>query len=190
MEHDGRWDVMEDLNFLFANDAELQDDLLHVCEILSRASEETSDAISETTASVETSTLRPPTKHHVSTPASSTKPDTRKRARRPNFESRQKEQIEHLRDQVKTLTAHLRTSAVPSDTSSATSFWKRTAMTACLEKNRAILEHEQLQDAVAQQATFIEQMQRVFRKKPRLAAVRLYIPSLPPSKCSCTHVYT
>ncbi|CAK4514895.1 unnamed protein product [Aphanomyces euteiches] len=54
------------------------------------------------------------------------------------------------------------------DATSDLSAWKRMAKVERMEKGKAIKENEELREAVAGHATFIESMQKVFEKKPRL----------------------
>ncbi|RHY27211.1 hypothetical protein DYB32_006952 [Aphanomyces invadans] len=54
------------------------------------------------------------------------------------------------------------------------SFWERAAKRERIELIKATQEKEQLEEALQQQATFVDQMQRVFRKKPRVEVLWIF----------------
>ncbi|KAG9407488.1 hypothetical protein AC1031_002205 [Aphanomyces cochlioides] len=58
------------------------------------------------------------------------------------------------------------------------SLWERTAKEELAAKEKSLDENEYLREAIYQNATFIEQMQRVFHKKPRLT-VRFFLHGIP-----------
>ncbi|KAF0692687.1 Aste57867_16240 [Aphanomyces stellatus] len=164
-----------DLTFLFASDAELRDELTWVCDILASAYDDVSDeviasAYDDVSDEVIAATPGAAASFEDTPPSSS---EVSLRRKRVNCEARQKEEIERLRDQVETLATQLHQASTKRKANPC-SFWKRTATTACLEKVHAIRENEQLKDDVTQQATFIERLTRVLRKKPRLSA-RIYL---------------
>ncbi|KAG9407549.1 hypothetical protein AC1031_002261 [Aphanomyces cochlioides] len=96
------------------------------------------------------------------------KPPEKKK--RPNmYQIRQREELRRLQQEVTALKAQVRAVETSSSTREEdTSFWKRMAQTERVEKNKALYENETLRVAVGQQATFIDQMRKVFLKKPRL----------------------
>ncbi|CAK4523319.1 unnamed protein product [Aphanomyces euteiches] len=53
-------------------------------------------------------------------------------------------------------------------TSRPVSKWERTAHLECVSKNKAMLENRQLKEALHEQLTFLNQMERVFQKKPQV----------------------
>ncbi|RHY05943.1 hypothetical protein DYB25_011164, partial [Aphanomyces astaci] len=191
---DDSWDVMKDLQFLIATDEQLQDELAQVCEILDsdQASTSVSCAPDEAATSAASSLLRQSSRldedssstdgvsrSKVATTLPSTLSTKRKVAAaailpdkgkpKPMRSSvRQREEIHLLRRQINELTSRLHAKETTDVTTFDMSLWERTAKLECIEKNKAVHENEQLKDAVYQQATFIEQMQRVLRKKPRI----------------------
>ncbi|RHY92333.1 hypothetical protein DYB31_005790 [Aphanomyces astaci] len=193
---DDSWDVMKDLQFLIATDEQLQDELAQVCEILDsdQASTSVSCAPDEAATSAASSLLRQSSRldedssstdgvsrSKVATTLPSTLSTKRKVAAaailpdkgkpKPMRSSvRQREEIHLLRRQINELTSRLHAKETTDVTTFDMSLWERTAKLECIEKNKAVHENEQLKDAVYQQATFIEQMQRVLRKKPRIGA--------------------
>ncbi|KAF0684263.1 Aste57867_23727 [Aphanomyces stellatus] len=152
---DGKsWDAS--LQFLIAHDTELDDGLRHVWTMLDDGdSSPTTKAQSPTRLDGGEVTPRPKKK---------TRPRT-------TFEIRQREEINQLRNQVDALKATLHAAEVAGTVPAAMPFWKRTAKLERIEMHKVQHENEQLRDAVDQQGTFIQQMQRVFRKKPRLTLV-------------------
>ncbi|CAK4623404.1 unnamed protein product [Aphanomyces euteiches] len=97
------------------------------------------------------------------------KPSRKQKKPRTTFEVRQREELQRLRAEVDTLKDNLRSLETASHSCEGKmSFWKRLAHDEKLEKNKALHENEALREAVDQQATFIDQMKKVFLKKPRL----------------------
>ncbi|KAH9099002.1 hypothetical protein LEN26_016441 [Aphanomyces euteiches] len=96
------------------------------------------------------------------------KPSQKPRKPRTTFEVRQREELRRLRAEVETLKDKLRSLDIHSKSQEKMSFWKRMAQDEKLEKSKAFHENEALREAVDQQATFIDQMKKVFLKKPRL----------------------
>ncbi|CAK4679845.1 unnamed protein product [Aphanomyces euteiches] len=161
---DETWDVLEDLRFLLATDDQLQDGLAQVCSMLEDDSDESKDASAEgseletiVVANTESDEMR-----------SIAKPSQKPRKPRTTFEVRQREELRRLRAEVETLKDKLRSLDIHSKSQEKMSFWKRMAQDEKLEKSKAFHENEALREAVDQQATFIDQMKKVFLKKPRL----------------------
>ncbi|CAK5244504.1 unnamed protein product [Aphanomyces euteiches] len=98
----------------------------------------------------------------------SAKPSQKPRKPWTTFEVRQREELRRLRAEVDTLKDKLRLLDMPSKSQEKMSFWKRMAQDEKLEKSISLHENEALREAVDQQATFIDQMKKVFLKKPRL----------------------
>ncbi|RHY27209.1 hypothetical protein DYB32_006951 [Aphanomyces invadans] len=184
---DDTWDVMKDLQFLIATDDQLQDELAQVWEILDSdlgaqallpsqpfVGETDSDTVATSPASSPLRTSAPvecvdPDETTIPPPALSKRDVEHPKPKAQRSSVRQREEILLLRQQIEDLTAKLRakeTSAV--STTFDMTLWERTAKLECIEMKKALQENEQLKDAVYQQATFIDQMQRVFRKKPRI----------------------
>ncbi|KAF0688799.1 Aste57867_19620 [Aphanomyces stellatus] len=193
MEQEASYDVetdlfLHDLQFLIATDEQVEDDFSLLCDLLDQASgsdTEPSVASSDVTKdmaglalhqapalSVPPAVTPPP--QHVNLPTQETRP---KRGGRNKYEQRQREELKALKAQVEALKAHLASTKASADESSlgsrnrgTPSPWEVAARDELLERNRAIAENKHLKDALADQATFVEQMQRLFNKKPRLAA--------------------
>ncbi|KAH9126753.1 hypothetical protein AeMF1_002831 [Aphanomyces euteiches] len=164
---DGTWDVLEDLRFLLliATDDQLQDGLAHVCSMLDDDSDDSRDASIEG-RDLETIVVANTESDIKQTKA---KPSRKQKKPRTTFEVRQREELQRLRAEVDTLKDNLRSLETASHSCEGKmSFWKRLAHDEKLEKNKALHENEALREAVDQQATFIDQMKKVFLKKPRL----------------------
>ncbi|KAF0684266.1 Aste57867_23730 [Aphanomyces stellatus] len=166
------WNV-EDLQFLLANDDDLQDEFAQVCDLLldgpSPPPEMSIRSSTEELSPDETSPTTPPP----------TVPRTNrrkaKRAPEVRFEVRQKQEMLHLREQVEQLKKRLQASQAkqpPPSTSSSivptTSTWEHIAKRERTEAQKVLTENELLKDAVHEQVTFIEHMEKLCRKKPRL----------------------
>ncbi|KAH9105217.1 hypothetical protein AeMF1_018893 [Aphanomyces euteiches] len=165
---DNDLDLLHDLQFLIANDDQLQDDLANVCDLLlddpSRSVDE--DSIATNAVLNPPSTASP--EHNHSTTTSATLPPRRQKTKEPRrFEVRQRQEIFLLRHQVEVLKSQLKTHgkrelAPPSK-------WENIAKTESIEKEYAFRENERLKEVVHQQATFIEHMEKFCRKRPRLS---------------------
>ncbi|ETW05253.1 hypothetical protein, variant [Aphanomyces invadans] len=180
-----------DLQFLLATEDQLNEDLSLLCDLLSENSPSdqttggsrsmsTSDAMENATAA-----LLPTKKialtcipiHHVSFAPSAAGhvaieyPATGARNR---FQYRQRQEIRLLRQQVDALKKTLAATMAYHHASNALqrrSVWKQAADQERLACKRAIAENTQLQHAIREQATFIDRMQKVIVKKPRIAAI-------------------
>ncbi|CAK5043574.1 unnamed protein product, partial [Aphanomyces euteiches] len=75
-----------------------------------------------------------------------------------------------LRREVDILKKHLATSQSKGKRPLDMTKWEKAAKSECMEKNRSIQENEQLKEAVHQQATLIQQMEKLCNKKIRLSA--------------------
>ncbi|KAG9407497.1 hypothetical protein AC1031_002214 [Aphanomyces cochlioides] len=82
---------------------------------------------------------------------------------------RQREEILSLQKQIKEMTEILNADKSTEMVNYDISLWKQTARKELIAKNKALEENAYLRQAVGEHATFIEQMQRVFTKKPRLS---------------------
>ncbi|CAK4716008.1 unnamed protein product [Aphanomyces euteiches] len=172
---------LQDLQFLIATDDQLQEELVHVCEILDEGA---TTAVQEDLTSSPASPVSSPVHHTVDNKndilketSKSVKGTSKERVKPQRSSVRQREEIRCLRQQVEQLTAVLKSQRTTDVTSYDMSLWERTAKQESAEKNKSLQENEYLKEAVCQHATFIEQMQRVFRKKPRLS-VR-FLPGIP-----------
>ncbi|KAF0688801.1 Aste57867_19623 [Aphanomyces stellatus] len=176
--HDAETEVfLHDLQFLIATDEQIQDDFSHLCELLadSDASETTDPTPSEVPFTLECLQTMP----HSTTadrPTAPLKPTgVSKGGSRNAFQYRQRQEIMALKTQVEGLKAQLasasqdKTSALMSRKRDA-SPWEMAARDELLERNRAVAENKHLKDMLVEQATFVEQMQHLFVKKPRLMA--------------------
>ncbi|RHY26310.1 hypothetical protein DYB32_007746 [Aphanomyces invadans] len=168
------WNIMEDLEFLIATDAELQDEFSHVCDLLDDSfpiddilpswSESTADVLSDTTSNDASSPVSNTSLHeHKTQPPRA----ARKRV------NRQKEEIRYLQKQVSALQAKLahdkkRASNLTPFNMSA---WEAAARQERLEKRRAVIENDQLRASIMEGSMFIQQIQTMMNKKPRWATV-------------------
>ncbi|CAK4696124.1 hypothetical protein LEN26_001793 [Aphanomyces euteiches] len=171
---DDAWDIATDLPFLIARDEELKAELASVFDLL--AGEE--DATDNTDSTDSTSTESTDESDGKSSPppaASASRPAKRKPkvsnappgARNP-YQFRQKQEILLLQSQVETLKQQLeeaRQSSVKKDNMPK---WERAARMELQAKLRALADNEQMKADIEQQNSFIAEMERFFRKKPRL----------------------
>ncbi|KAF0684267.1 Aste57867_23731 [Aphanomyces stellatus] len=163
------WNVAEDLPFLFAYDAALQDDLACVVDLLDMSECTMDDSTpAEPAAAVQASS------DSCTSDPSPTSPRLSKRKinamkGRPSLEVRQRRELLHLRAEVEKLQATLDATASAAVAERVPSMWETAAKAECLEKNRSLQENAQLKETLHQQATFVDQMQKLCRKKPRWA---------------------
>ncbi|KAF0684278.1 Aste57867_23742 [Aphanomyces stellatus] len=159
------WDVVRDLHFLFATDTQLQNELTYVCDLLNDPA----------ASLLSTDTTGSPTS---SSPAEGeTPPLAQPSAARPGskvnkFRERQKREIESLRCEVETLKENIldvKREASLAKCGSASSSWERAAHEELYAKTKALAENARLRADVEQHATFIDDMTRVLRKRPRLS---------------------
>ncbi|KAG9407505.1 hypothetical protein AC1031_002221 [Aphanomyces cochlioides] len=138
--------------------------LAQVCSMLEEDSDETRDASVASSELETTNDADPSTDDKPSTPTPAL---TKKR--RSNFEVRQREELRGLRDEVNALKEQLQSLETDSEAQEKMSFWKRIAQEEKYVKARAVHENQTLREAVDQHATFIDQMKKVFVKKPRIS---------------------
>ncbi|CAK4678186.1 unnamed protein product [Aphanomyces euteiches] len=152
---------LDDLHLLIATDEQLQQELATVCELFD--SDDSLSTVTDTTRRPETTTT-----------AQSTDDDngaTKRKKRKPTY-IRQQEEIRQLRQQVDHLTALLRARQTTDERTPPSEIlpsWRKTAQSELAMKNKTLQENQHLRHAVGQHATFIEQMQQFFHKKPRLS---------------------
>ncbi|CAK4614966.1 unnamed protein product [Aphanomyces euteiches] len=160
--------MWDELCLLLATDDSLNDELTAVCDILEGDSP---DEASDTASLSELPFVRRPeqTSSTSSTTSSTRRP--RKPRTRPHFDVRQKQEMIVLRREVDILKKHLATSQSKGKRPLDMTKWEKAAKSECMEKNRSIQENEQLKEAVHQQATLIQQMEKLCNKKIRLSAV-------------------
>ncbi|RHY18678.1 hypothetical protein DYB36_000347 [Aphanomyces astaci] len=91
---------------------------------------------------------------------------------RNRFQYRQRQELKALKAQVEELKAQLAAECSKSSSRlaalSEASPWEQAARDELVERNRAHAENKQLKDALGDQSTFVDQMQKLFKKKPRL----------------------
>ncbi|KAF0684261.1 Aste57867_23725 [Aphanomyces stellatus] len=157
------WSV-GDLHVLLTNDDELRDEFAQVCDLLLDG---TTPDLSAPLWAEETST---------SATAPRTKGRKARRAPHVRFEVRQKQEMVHLREQVEQLKKCLQASQAKrspllksSSVVPTTSIWEHIAKRERTEAQNVFTENELLKDAVHEQVTFIEHMEKLCRKKLRLA---------------------
>ncbi|EQC37930.1 hypothetical protein SDRG_04947 [Saprolegnia diclina VS20] len=147
---------LHDIQFLIANDAQLTQDLSHLCAILEGSSSDSEQSAASSAKRKEA-------------PPSDDEPLPRKPKNR--FQHRQRQEILALRDEVRLLQGEMAKTrrGRPAPTPSR---WEAIAKEERQAKAAVLHENEQLKAAVAHQDTFIETMQRLLRKKPRLELLR------------------
>ncbi|KAG9407532.1 hypothetical protein AC1031_002247 [Aphanomyces cochlioides] len=154
--------MWDELCLLLATDEGLHDEMTTVCDILQGDSpDEASD------------TASPSKSQHVfhsTTPQTTPTQRPRKPRTRPHFDVRQKQEMILLRREVDILKKHLTASQTKGKRPLDMTKWEKAAKSECMEKNRSIQENEQLKEAVHQQATLIQQMEKLCNKKMRLTA--------------------
>ncbi|KAH9117205.1 hypothetical protein AeMF1_008984 [Aphanomyces euteiches] len=160
---------LQDLQFLIATDDHLQEELANVCEILNSdeaitspeamTSSPTSSSTLDGSGSVEIQNER----GYLPQEFAKVKPKPQRTA------VRQREEILSLQKQIKEMTEILNADKSTVMVNYDISLWKQTARKELIAKNKALEENAYLRQAVGEHATFIEQMQRVFTKKPRLS---------------------
>ncbi|KAH9125373.1 hypothetical protein AeMF1_003994 [Aphanomyces euteiches] len=168
------------LEMLLATDEQVEDDFSFLCQLLE-------DSPSEAAEDSDTSM---PNLEQLSTNSSTQPPDrqaTKRKApkqdalpavgSRNRFQYRQREELKQLRGHVESLKAQLASERLkhqalskPQDRNQV-SQWELAARQQLLERNHALNENKQLEEALEEQATFLDQMQRFFMKKPRFAAL-------------------
>ncbi|KAF0735702.1 hypothetical protein Ae201684_007714 [Aphanomyces euteiches] len=159
--------MWDELCLLLATDDSLNDELTAVCDILEGDSP---DEASDTASLSELPFVpRPELTSSTSSTTSSTR-QPRKPRTRPHFDVRQKQEMIVLRREVDILKKHLATSQSKGKRPLDMTKWEKAAKSECMEKNRSIQENEQLKEAVHQQATLIQQMEKLCNKKIRLSA--------------------
>ncbi|CAK4685878.1 unnamed protein product [Aphanomyces euteiches] len=142
MEYTGN--LMDDLRFLFAADDELNRDLSYVCDL-----------------------LNPPERRPVSEDGK-TKTVTGKRPVQTQYKRQQLEILE-LRRQVDLLKEKLLQAKRFATVKPDMSLWERAARDQIYAKSKSFQENEHLKASVEENTTFIEDMTRLLRKKPRLS---------------------
>ncbi|KAG9407395.1 hypothetical protein AC1031_002126 [Aphanomyces cochlioides] len=168
------------LEMLLATDEQVEDDFSFLCQLLE-------DSPSETAEDSDTSM---PNLEQLSTNSSTQPSDwqtTKRKApkqdalpavgARNRFQYRQREELKQLRGHVESLKAQLASERLkyqalskPQDRNQV-SQWELAARQQLLERNHALNENKQLKEALEEQSTFLDQMQRFFMKKPRFAAL-------------------
>ncbi|CAK4219123.1 unnamed protein product [Aphanomyces euteiches] len=152
--------MWDELCLLLATDEGLHDEMNTVCDILEGDSpDEASDTASPSKAQHGF--------HSTTPPATPTLRPTKPR-KRPHFDVRQRQEMILLRREVDILRKHLSASQTKVKRPLEMTKWEKAAKSECMEKNRSIQENEQLKEAVHQQATLIQQMEKLCNKKMRL----------------------
>ncbi|CAK4333657.1 unnamed protein product [Aphanomyces euteiches] len=170
--------LLENLPLVIATDEELTDDFAFVCKLL----EDSTSDLSEETSST-TSDEGPKEQQLDSTTLAKTKSKRGNQAveypsvgARNRFQYRQKQEMHQLRQQIEELKNTLTNVTHLSKPHTNASTWEQAARKERIECKRVLEENEQLRGAIDQQATFIDQMQRFFSKKPRLTSAELIDP--------------
>ncbi|KAG9407480.1 hypothetical protein AC1031_002197 [Aphanomyces cochlioides] len=141
-------DLLDDVSSLIASDETLLFELGHVNDLFGDEPNDLEDSNSadavERSVSLRTRRRKAPTHSYL----------------------RQRDEIMRLKRQVTKLQEEL-TAKKNRMPSRPVSKWERTAQLECMSKNKAMLENRQLKEALHEQLTFLEQMERVFQKKPQ-----------------------
>ncbi|CAK4516441.1 unnamed protein product [Aphanomyces euteiches] len=156
---------LQDLHLLIATDDQLQEELANVCEILD---EDIELSFGESPSSSPLSHEPRPTQSTVDKRREGHEDARKETVKRQRSYIRQRDEIHHLRQQVDQLTAVLKRKA--RNRQADISLWERTAREEFTEKTKSMEENKYLRVAIYQNSTFIDQMQRVFLKKPRLTS--------------------
>ncbi|CAK4073486.1 unnamed protein product [Aphanomyces euteiches] len=154
---------LQDLQLLIATDNQLTNELANVCELLG---EEPAPIVSDFDGSFVSKANKGHSTSRDKTTCATANNSAKTKAQR--FYLRQRDEIQTLRQEIEHLTATLNAHGGSRTTSSAIQVWKQIAKTERAGKHKVLEENKHLRDAVCQNGTFIEQMQGVFRKKPRL----------------------
>ncbi|CAK4684046.1 unnamed protein product [Aphanomyces euteiches] len=154
---------LQDLQLLIATDNQLTNELANVCELLG---EEPAPIVSDFDGSFVSKANKGHSTSRDKTTCATANNSGKTKTQR--FYLRQRDEIQTLRQEIEHLTATLNAHGGSRTTSSAIQVWKQIAKTERAGKHKVLEENKHLRDAVCQIGTFIEQMQRVFRKKPRL----------------------
>ncbi|RHY47989.1 hypothetical protein DYB30_008144 [Aphanomyces astaci] len=180
-------EFLQDLQFLIATDAQLNDDLSFVCELLienESASDHADDTLSrasDDTVHHSMGALCTTRKGPQASRRASTKPVTAKASvaieypstgAKNRFQYRQKQEIQLLRAQVDALKQTLADTAKTSADAKVLrvpSLWEHAAKKERVDCKRVLEENAKLKGALDEQTTFIDSMQRLFNKKPRRA---------------------
>ncbi|CAK4071751.1 unnamed protein product [Aphanomyces euteiches] len=152
----GEWNIEQDLHFLIATDKQLEIELDYVCDLLIDSSSDSVGQETDTSSPTQQQPNRPPKRKGTTT--------------KPTAQARQKQEMLELQRQVKVLKAQLEATIHQTAMQRDMSGWEKAARTQLYQKQKAIQENEQLRKATAVNTFFIEKMQSLLRKKPRLAA--------------------
>ncbi|ETW05248.1 hypothetical protein, variant 1 [Aphanomyces invadans] len=183
--------LLSDLHFLIATDEQVQDDFSYLCDLLDESMsdpfdggpanvDDTSESGGGCNADLNLQKMMPPLVTDVAEKPASTKrkagvkdtfPDTGARNR---FQYRQRQELKALKMQVEQLQAKLAAETLKSSTrlirAGDISPWEQAARKELFERNRALAENKQLKEALDEHLTFVDHMQNLFKKKPRLLA--------------------
>ncbi|KAF0684277.1 Aste57867_23741 [Aphanomyces stellatus] len=155
-------EIEDNLRDLFARDEDLRNDLAYIC-----------DLFSDSTDGDESAPLDAPPldSRPLTEPSSSSSSSTSSRTRFPQqneSRNRQRAEMKRLRRDVEQLSETLTSMHHAKATRVVPSGWEQVARDEIASKNSAIHEHRQLRAQVDQNATFLDEMMHVLRKKPRL----------------------
>ncbi|KAG9407544.1 hypothetical protein AC1031_002256 [Aphanomyces cochlioides] len=155
--------LWDDLHFLLATDDGLHGEFTALCDILQGDSpdDKASNVASQSHNVLQHESARRPT-------ATTIVSRMKKQRTRPHFDFRKKQELIMLQREVEQLKRHLAVSQARSKRPLDMSKWEKAAKSERIEKNRSIQENEELKEAVQQQATLIQQMEKLCNKKMRL----------------------
>ncbi|CAK4084245.1 unnamed protein product [Aphanomyces euteiches] len=160
---------LQDLQLLFATDDQLQEELDNVCELLNEdAGTAPGDSPPLPMSASTGNAVKKDTTDECGEDARREKSAKETTTKRQRHYIRQRDEIRSLRQQIEHLSALLSDKPRSAMTTYDMPLWERTAKEDLAEKNKSLEENQYLREAIYENATFIEQMQLVFHKKPRL----------------------
>ncbi|OQR91740.1 hypothetical protein ACHHYP_04394 [Achlya hypogyna] len=161
--------ALHDLEFLIATDAELDTELSAMCDILSTFNGDA--ATSSTSSSVSSPILDRVLEDFSHPPAKRKAPSPEPVQAKNKFQFRQRQEILKLRADVAALQVRLNELKAKEPTTPAAepaTAWAAIAKQELLTKTEALQENAHLRSEVDRQATFVETMVALFRKRPLL----------------------
>ncbi|CAK4480567.1 unnamed protein product [Aphanomyces euteiches] len=173
------------LELLLATDDQVQDDFSFLCKLIDdTSSDRTSGESDVSLPSLDQFIMdKGTTKTKASSKRKASQEPLPAAGAKNLFQYRQRQELKQLREQVDLLQAQLATEwqkhqrSTNGQDSNVISPWEQAAREELIERNRANIENRQLKQALVEQSTFLDQMQRVFAKRPRTAMISENTPS-------------
>ncbi|CAK4266018.1 unnamed protein product [Aphanomyces euteiches] len=173
------------LELLLATDDQVQDDFSFLCKLIDdTSSDRTSGESDVSLPSLDQFIMdKGTTKTKASSKRKASQEPLPAAGAKNLFQYRQRQELKQLREQVDLLQAQLATEwqkhqrSTNGQDSNVISPWEQAAREELIERNRANIENRQLKQALVELSTFLDQMQRVFAKRPRTAMISENTPS-------------